>query len=100
MSTSKNSNGSNTTVWLVRFTVNGGPRSCLQFSQDAADNWRRIMDATVTPIDCAAVEELVEAVRNDISARCGGPRSCRHDFCCVCPSDRLNAALAAFRSTP
>jgi hypothetical protein len=61
--TSKSSNGSATTVWLVSYTLDGYAHVFVTTRNGEADDFAKRYSATVTQIDCAAVEELVAADR-------------------------------------
>jgi hypothetical protein len=59
----------NTTVWLIRYArPNGGDQRAVACLHNAIADYRDIdPDATTTTIDCAAVEELVEAAREKLA---------------------------------
>jgi hypothetical protein len=49
------------------------------------------------PEDCrliAAAPEMLEALKNLLSAICGGPKVCGHGFECICPGDLAREAIA------
>jgi hypothetical protein len=83
----------NTTVWLVRYTTGGVQRATVSLHNSVADYRRTYPDATSTPIDCAAVEELVAAAQ-DVD-RWVETRPAVHPFDAW---RRLRAALARFGS--
>jgi hypothetical protein len=97
--TSKSSNGSATTVWLIRWTEPDGQVRRRVFTHNPIADYRSI-NATVTPIDCAAVEELVEAVRSErkLAAMFDTGKMPTSELARA--EERTDAALAHFGSAP
>ncbi len=52
---------------------------------------------TYCPPECLeAIAELIEAAKDEQAQTCGNfaAKSCGHDHFCICPANRLRAALA------
>jgi hypothetical protein len=88
-------------TWNYIESIDDNGRNIFDVIQDNGGDYKYLFEVKNKDVArlASAAPELLEALEDLYAQACGMPKSCGHEFTCVCPDDKAKAAITKARGS-